>query len=301
MRAYNNLGDLLDRRDRYEEAIELVQQALELARKAGDRRMEWMLMGELAYYLMRVGRWSESLELIAQVPRTTDGWAFAPLQLDGCALDPPQHRRDRRQPRRSHRGTADALPRLRVEGFGGRPGSVGLRAREGESAPRRGPLRGRARGERRRVEEPRGGRLGRRYGIKVALCEGLESALALGRFVMVEELLARIEAIPSGKRSPSLRAQAARFRARLAAARGEQARVEQWFKTAEAVFREHGLVFHLAVTELEHAEWLVAQGRAEDAEPLLAEARQIFERLEAAPWLERVTAAAAEPQAHVPA
>ena len=126
--------------------------------------------------------------------------------------------------------------------------------------------------------------------MKVALGEGLESALALGRFEMVEELLARIEAIPPGKRPPSLRAQAARFRARLAAARGEEARVEQWFKTAEAVFREHSLVFHMAATELEHAEWLVAQGRAEDAEPLLAEAREIFERLEAAPWLERCDA-----------
>ena len=30
-----------------------------------------------------------------------------------------------------------------------------------------------------------------------------------------------------------------------------------------------------------------AQGRADEAESLLAEAREIFERLEAAPWLER--------------
>ena len=33
---------------------------------------------------------------------------------------------------------------------------------------------------------------------------------------------------------------------------------------------------------------LRAQGRAEDAEPMLAEAREIFERLEATPWLERM-------------
>jgi hypothetical protein len=43
----------------------------------------------------------------------------------------------------------------------------------------------------------------------------------------------------------------------------------------------------LAVTQLEHGEWLVGQGRADDAEPLLAEARETFERLSAKPWLER--------------
>jgi hypothetical protein len=41
------------------------------------------------------------------------------------------------------------------------------------------------------------------------------------------------------------------------------------------------------VTHLEHAEWLDGQGRSEEAEPLLAEARETFERLEATPWLER--------------
>ena len=48
----------------------------------------------------------------------------------------------------------------------------------------------------------------------------------------------------------------------------------------EAVFREHSLVFHMAAAELEQAEWLASKGRAEDAEPLLAEARETFERLE---------------------
>jgi hypothetical protein len=42
------------------------------------------------------------------------------------------------------------------------------------------------------------------------------------------------------------------------------------------------------MTQLEHAEWLAGQGRVEAAEPLLAEARETFERLAARPWLERV-------------
>ena len=46
----------------------------------------------------------------------------------------------------------------------------------------------------------------------------------------------------------------------------------------------------MAVTELEHGEWLVARGRGDEAEQLLAEAREIFERLEATPWIERANA-----------
>jgi hypothetical protein len=54
--------------------------------------------------------------------------------------------------------------------------------------------------------------------------------------------------------------------------------------------------FYLAVTRLEHAERLQAHERSAEAEPLLSEAREIFARLEAAPWLARVERAlAAEP------
>jgi hypothetical protein len=51
--------------------------------------------------------------------------------------------------------------------------------------------------------------------------------------------------------------------------------------------RDIGAVFWLAVTELEHAEWLVARGRLDEADQLAAAAVQTFERLAAAPWLER--------------
>jgi hypothetical protein len=46
----------------------------------------------------------------------------------------------------------------------------------------------------------------------------------------------------------------------------------------------------VAVVQLEHAELLAASDRAEAGQPLLAEAREIFEQLRATPWLERVDA-----------
>jgi hypothetical protein len=62
------------------------------------------------------------------------------------------------------------------------------------------------------------------------------------------------------------------------------------FKQAAGRFRELLVPFYLAVVRLEHAEWLTAQGGADEADQLLAEAREIFERLEATPWLERLDA-----------
>jgi hypothetical protein len=52
-------------------------------------------------------------------------------------------------------------------------------------------------------------------------------------------------------------------------------------------FRDIGLPFWVAVTQLELGEWLPGQDRLEEAEPLLAEARGVFEGLRARPWLER--------------
>jgi ATP/maltotriose-dependent transcriptional regulator MalT len=96
-----------------------------------------------------------------------------------------------------------------------------------------------------------------------------------------------IETTPPGARPAFLDAQAARFRARVASERREAEGVEPAFGQAESIFREFGIPFWLAVSQLEHGEWLAEQGRAREAEPLLAEARETFERLEATPWLER--------------
>jgi hypothetical protein len=60
-------------------------------------------------------------------------------------------------------------------------------------------------------------------------------------------------------------------------------------------------VFWLAMTLTEQSEWLTSEGRAAEAEPLLAEARGTFVRLEAKPWLKRVEAAEAPRRAEVPA
>ena len=121
--------------------------------------------------------------------------------------------------------------------------------------------------------------------VKQGLVWAVEAALVLGKREQANELLTMVEQLPPGLRPPFLEAHTHRFRARMDSN-------EAGFKTAAGSFREYGFPFWLAVTQLEHGEWLVAQGRTEEAESHLTEAREIFERLEARPWLERLDAVA---------
>jgi ATP/maltotriose-dependent transcriptional regulator MalT len=128
---------------------------------------------------------------------------------------------------------------------------------------------------------------------KESFVNALEAALALGDTAVAHELLGLINELLPGRRTQFLQAQSFRFRAQLAALAGE-ADAERLAKHAAGLFRELAMPFYLAVTQLEHAEWLMAQGRRDETDPLVTEARETFEQLEAAPWLERVRAIGAE-------
>jgi ATP/maltotriose-dependent transcriptional regulator MalT len=117
------------------------------------------------------------------------------------------------------------------------------------------------------------------------------AAFELNDHARVESVLAIVESLPPGRSSQAYQAQVSRFRARLAAERGEADEADRLFKRAAGLFREIATPFNLAVTQLEHAAWLVREGRAAEAEPLVAEAREVFQELKAQPWLERCDAA----------
>jgi tetratricopeptide (TPR) repeat protein len=123
-----------------------------------------------------------------------------------------------------------------------------------------------------------------REGVNVAL----EAAFRLGDHDALGNLLDWIDGVPRGMLPPILQAQAMRYRAKLAAARRDDASVEPGLKGAAGLFREIVNPFQMAVTLLDHGEWLVRSGRPEEARPLLEEARTVFERLQATPWIDRV-------------
>jgi tetratricopeptide (TPR) repeat protein len=279
LRAFNNLGDVLHRRDRLEEATNQLEQGIAYARRVGDRNMEQLLLGELSWSFAFTGRWPEALSLFDQVPeeRLAELNPSFLISLPDPLIEQGRLEDARRvlslharyedstdiQQRTCYRA-AEAIV-LHAEG----------KDREAFAA----------------AEETLATMLPIRpsdQGVKVAFPCALEAALALGERGRAEQLLASIESLPAGRLAPSLRAHGVRFRSRLAAQDGETQKAERGFATAAAAFREYGIPFWLAVTLTEHGEWLVAEDRPADAEPLLSEARATFERLGASPWLARL-------------
>ena len=283
LRAYINLGETLCRRDRLEDAVERYETGLALARRIGNRNWEWAFLVEMAYPLGLLGRWDESLAAAQSVSMEQ----IQELSLPGLLSSLPPVLLARRrigdveellaslhwfgtsadvQVRTSYAGAQAEL--LRAQG---RVAEAVAPAAEAREAVR---FIGAA-------SQPS----------KLGYVEGLEAALALGRLDEAEALVGELEALSPGSKPPFLQAQANRFRGRLAAARGDHDEAEQAFEAAAALFREFGMPVWLAVVQLEQAEWLVGQGRQAEAEPLLAEARDAFERVEAVVWLERLDAA----------
>ena len=289
--ALFNLSDVSFRRDRYDDALTFLADALAIARRRGSRTGEWGTLSETCYPLFMLGRWGEMFAAFHDVPEERFLDALTLSFLDSV-LEALVHRGEVAEASRllSHyeslKDSSDVQNRMMFLAA-----SACVARAEGrlEEALRTGLEA---------AEISRGTEREASQGIKQGLVEAIEAALALGDAKQAEELVASIEAVPPGLRSPYLGAQALRFRARLAASD------DAAFECSDAAakrFRELSTPFWLAVMLLEHGERLVAAGRPSTAEPLLAEAREIFGRLEAAPWLQRVEAADRADRARVPA
>jgi tetratricopeptide (TPR) repeat protein len=279
-RACNNLGVVFESLDRYAEAADMVDRGVELARRIGDRASEFSMLGGELSSLVLLGRWQEALELATELDASdlggivTQSTLLYPIQLE-CWRGQSAEARARLERLSSIRDSGDeqvhaifALYEAMVLRAEGNPRAA-LAALEAVVATR---------------EE-----LGGSFLIgKLGLVEALESAFELGETDKVEELLGVIEELRPGHRPLLLSAHAARFRARLATT---PAAVERGFTRAAELFTERGIVFWRAVTQLEHAEWLIEEGRIAEAHPLLDEATETFVRLEATPWIERAHAA----------
>jgi class 3 adenylate cyclase len=272
IRAHHNASQVLLARDRHEEAIAQLQGALELASRAGSRRYESYLLGNLSRCQFHGGHWREALESAARAvdPSGTNAAHVPPL----IAIERGEIAEARRLLERDARFASPGDEENRALYGLDRAALLRAEGRHAESLA--------AADEAFAAASALGSYAAEAY------VQVLESAYALGAFERVEATLKNIAMLRPGQQRPWLRAQTSRFQARLAAARSEHDSVEQGFKTAEQIFREYGIRFWLAVTQLEHAEWLAAQGRSEETEPLLlTEARAMFKRLDAKPWLDR--------------
>jgi tetratricopeptide (TPR) repeat protein len=280
LRALNNVAAQAGNADRWAEVIELSRQGLELARRVGDRLWEQSFQsGDLEEHV-NLGRWDEAEERARQL--RPDAGLPEYLRISALNL----------VPMRVWRGELDEARHL-LEAFPEAESSEDVQTRTAYRRSESQVLRaeGRLPEALAAGEEAFSARVefGIQAGIvKEGLVQALEAAFDLGDEGKMDELLGHIEALRPGEVTPYLRTQGARFAAKLAARRGESDRVESGFAAAVAGFRELSMPFHVAVTQLELGEWLVSSDRAEEARGLFTEAREVFERLRARPWIEQV-------------
>jgi class 3 adenylate cyclase/tetratricopeptide (TPR) repeat protein len=274
-RAMNNLAVIYESADQFADAFDMSNRGLELARRVGDRVWEEIfLLGPISA-LVLLGRWDAALARATEVGATsTEQALLTHLVAIDCA----------RGDLAGARGRLETQADLKV--------SDDPQARNGYIFADAHVLRaeGKPREALAAADQVIDAGLGSTFlTTKLGRVEALESAFALGDTVRLQEAIDEIDALRPGERPPMLEAHAHRFRAKLT-------NDEAGYRAAAALFRERSLEFWLAVTLLEHGESLAERSRVAEAEPLLTEAREIFERLEATPWIERAAATGVEVQ-----
>jgi len=282
LRAYANLSDMLSLMDRYEEALQTYRAGLVLAGRVGDQPQNLFLLSEITHPLLMLGEWDEALIFVTQIEGQIE--AVALLSVIQSAVEINIARGDLADAERfASYGRRHAESRdLQERGISVLVDSELSRARgrADEAAAKllpawRDSLRG----------------LGARHQLSKALfIESAISAVAAGDVGAVEELVAIIGSIPRGHLTTLLHAHAALVRAQLGVMKEAKAGIEAEFKAARSGYLEVGVPFWAGVTAFEYASWLNANAREADARPLLQEARDIFERLQAHAWLEKVGA-----------
>ena len=277
LRAYNNLADTPLQLDEFADALVMAERGLALAEARGDRRWEQALRLMIATIGVAIGRWDDVLPELDQdgLPIVGDLHQLAYLPILARV--------------QAARGDEFSLARtltLAVE----RAGSTNAEYAASPVVAR--AIASRALGRDAEALEAAlpiatGGPEVPNEDRREAFVEAGLAALALGDEAAVERLIQFATDLPPAMRSPLLRAGAARFAGLLAARRADTKTAAELLDAATFVLREIDVPFVLAQVLLEHAELNHADGRDDEAAPLLAEATSIFTQLRATPHLER--------------
>ena len=282
--AEGNLADLCMTRD-LPGAEEHCQAGLEAARRTGGRQAEAVSAGNLIYVLILTGRFDEGYRLGSDLLLARGSERLGGEQLNS-----------RLAWIESIRGNAakasEHLEQLRSMADSDNVQSrVVYLATEGFVALAQGDARLALESARRAIDEViRGGQEFAHEGVRIAFPDALDAAAALSDAEALKNLVELVATRSPGEVPPFLRAQGARGRALLAAVEGRDEEVEADLVVVEASFRELGYPYWTARAQLDRAEWLARQGRAEEADRLADEAAETFERVGAVPVLLRARA-----------
>jgi len=279
LRAYNNLGVLFDAADRPEDVRVVHEEALALARRCGARAWETVLAESTAGLLAEAGEWEEALQLAASIesdPDVVDAtsgstWCFmARICIERGDDEAARAWLDRIP----HLETADKQvasiliwKQTLVDELDGRLDDA-LAAWEVQMA--------------RTVEG------GTAWAIAEVLRASTSLALAVGSPRRVLTVASFLDEYPASRRTRSILSQLHRAQGVGAAAAGDEDAAADSFGKALSAGRNLGLIYWLGPVLYDYGAWLVETARPDEAQPLLSEARQLFEQMGAVVWLERL-------------
>ncbi len=279
LRAYYNLAELSYGRDLYEEAIDLHLRAMDLAGRIGSALWEQLIREAMPYPLFMAGRWDEALERAGEVST----WDWTGEMSGSLAVLPTIC---------VNRGMDEGLKRM-AELSAEYEGSTDMQRAGGRAVVMAVIDQAAGKYDQAYAHAIQAIRYGLATGadspiVRIAFATAVDAAFSLEDVAKVESVLAELGGLRRGEVWPSLRALGDRTNGRLAAARGEAEAAERGFGRALALFREVAAPYQMAMVMIEFAEWLDVEGRGTEARPLFDEAREIFERLGAKPWLDRL-------------
>jgi class 3 adenylate cyclase len=274
LRGYHNLGEVRANDAGLDDGLALLEQGVQLARERGDRSWERQLLAHMVHVQACRGEWAEAM-------RITEA-----LRADGDD--------------EAYRTAAAELSLI----FAARGDAAGI---EAWLAPSSSPsewhelaaMEDISRAAALRVTGQRDEAAELMASVATRVCaSGLTEALALAALALsemidtlldagdterVSELVARSERL----RPAGLEGQLGRGRGLLHAAAGQLVTAEAELAEGVRLVRSVGIQFPLARGLLDHGRIWIELGRMDEAVPLLDEARAIFERLGAVPWVER--------------
>jgi predicted ATPase/class 3 adenylate cyclase len=282
MRAYNNLAVAAWNEDRGEEARRAVEAGFELARSRGDRQFAVQLGTLLIGGLLEDGDWDAAFARAEELPDTETavaGHVNGYVSLAQAAFE-------RAEPEEVERWFARISPEVETSSDI-QLQTITLRRRIviaiGERRPADAlPL----------LDRLTQSLLAQDY-VEFThshLRDAATAAKDLGDPELAIPIGALLDAIPPGRRTRSVELSRARIRANAAAARGDNDAAADDYATALATARNLSKAALLGPVLVDYGSWLVDTGRVAEAEPLLDEARVIFERMRATRWLERIEA-----------
>jgi predicted ATPase/class 3 adenylate cyclase len=278
LRAYNNLLIKLDAFDRPEEIGPMLDEALALARRRGDRYWEVRLAANLVEEHRYHARWDDAIELGESLPlETATGdpiLSSAALGLTRVAIDRGEHQRAR---------TFLAYVQADVDESDFQARGVVLCRKQLDAEIAGDPARALVHA---RELLPIAAVTGATYVSEVLddvaryVAATGDGAQALAAVAAVEEAVAGRTRIVAGSLS--------RLRALAAALAGDDDAAGDAFAVALASTRSVGYEYFLAELLAEYGDWLVRCERFDEAAPLLDEARRLYEAMGAVARIEQL-------------